>query len=198
METERPTRRTGSVRITGRAARVVEQVLGATAEELSRVGYAALRVEDIAARSGVNKTTIYRRWPTRAELVAAAIRKQKPPIVHGEGMRLRDDLKALSRAFVAFHATPVGRGIVRVMQTELGHPELEPVVRALRTESRAARAELVTRAIERGELPAGTDPLLVADMIFATMLLRLVTYGEPIDDALIDRLVDVVVRGFGG
>jgi AcrR family transcriptional regulator len=35
----------------------------ATAEELSRVGYAAMRVEDVAARSGVHKTTIYRRWP---------------------------------------------------------------------------------------------------------------------------------------
>ena len=55
------TRRTEGVRVKGRAARVVTDVLVATAEELSRVGYSALRVEDVATRSGVNKTTIYRR-----------------------------------------------------------------------------------------------------------------------------------------
>lgn len=194
LESDRATRRTGAVRTSGRAARVVEQVLVATASELSRVGFAALRVDDVAARSGVNKTTIYRRWPTRADLVAAAIRHQKPPIVHGEGS-LRDDLRALAHAFVGFHASPIGRGIVRVMQTEVGHPELEPVVRAIRAESRAARAELVRAAIARGELPPKTDAGLVADMIFATVLLRLVTFDEPVDDALLDRIIDLVMLG---
>lgn len=67
------TRRTGNARTRGRAANVVHRVVSATADELSRVGYAALRVEDVAARSGVHKTTIYRRWPTKTELVAATI-----------------------------------------------------------------------------------------------------------------------------
>src|SRR5688500_15054981 len=67
------TRRTGNARTRGRAAKVVDRVVKATAEELSRVGYAAMRVEDVAARSGVHKTTIYRRWPTKEDLVAATI-----------------------------------------------------------------------------------------------------------------------------
>ena len=74
LEPKPNTRRTEGVRVKGRAARVVSDVLIATAEELTRVGYAAFRVEDVAARSGVNKTTIYRRWPTKPELVTAAVR----------------------------------------------------------------------------------------------------------------------------
>lgn len=48
-------------------------MVSATADELRRAGYTALRVEDVAAPSGVHKTTIYRRWPTKAELLAATI-----------------------------------------------------------------------------------------------------------------------------
>ena len=67
------TRRTEGVLTGGRSARIVDGVLEATAEELSRVGYAALRVDEVAERSGVNKTTIYRRWPTKSDLVRATL-----------------------------------------------------------------------------------------------------------------------------
>ena len=66
-------RRTEGKRVHGRSARVQSAVLRATAEELGRVGFAALRIEDVALRSGVNKTTIYRRWPTKQELVRASL-----------------------------------------------------------------------------------------------------------------------------
>src|SRR5512138_898011 len=64
-------RRTGvrAARVGGRSERVVRDVLAAAAAEMARVGYVALRVEDVAARAGVNKTTVYRRWPTKADLV---------------------------------------------------------------------------------------------------------------------------------
>src|SRR5688572_4371387 len=88
------TRRTAGVRVRGRAADVVERVLTATGEELSRAGYAALRVEDVAARSGVNKTTIYRRWPNKAELVAAALREMTTQPAAIDTGSLRDDLRA--------------------------------------------------------------------------------------------------------
>ena len=67
-------RRTVGARTGGRSERVVRDVLRATIDELARSGYAALRVDDVAARAGVNKTTVYRRWPTKTDLVAAAIR----------------------------------------------------------------------------------------------------------------------------
>ena len=68
-------------RVGGRSARVVSAVLRMTLEVLGQEGYAGLRVEDVAARAGVNKTTIYRRWPTRADLVVAALTSLATPPV---------------------------------------------------------------------------------------------------------------------
>src|SRR5262245_26513815 len=68
-------RKTAGVQKSGRASRVVRDVLQATREELDRAGYAELSVESVAALAGVNKTTIYRRWPTKSELVVAAIKE---------------------------------------------------------------------------------------------------------------------------
>src|SRR5882757_10372604 len=105
------TRRTEGVRVKGRAARVVSDVLIATAEELSRVGYSSLRVEDVAARSGVNKTTIYRRWPTKPELVGAAVMSIKVPIEFAHTEDLQRDLVDGFVSGLARSATPTMRGL---------------------------------------------------------------------------------------
>lgn len=188
------TRRTEGVRPSGRAARVVEEVLRRTAEQLTRVGYAALRVEDVAALSGVNKTTIYRRWPTRAELVAAALRRAKAAESIDTGS-LEGDVLAWLRATRAFATSVLGAGIIRVIQSERDDPELGPIARRMREEHRALRRQVVRRAIARGELPKGTSADLVADLIFAPTMTRLVNYGEPVSDAYVRRLLEVVIRG---
>src|SRR5689334_5086908 len=86
-------RRTGRhhARVGGRSERVVRDVLTAAVAELARVGYVALRVEDVAAGAGVNKTTVYRRWPTKAALVTAALRTTDEPELPETGA-LRQDL----------------------------------------------------------------------------------------------------------
>src|SRR5579871_6243993 len=68
-----PRRATAGVRSGGRSARIVAAVLDAAIDALSRASYAAVSIEDVAAAAGVNKTTVYRRWPTRAALVGAAL-----------------------------------------------------------------------------------------------------------------------------
>ncbi len=180
----------------GRAARVVESVLRATAEELSRSGYASLRVEEVASIAGVNKTTIYRRWPTKADLVAAALRFAKPPLSVETGA-LRTDILAWLRDALAFASTPLGRGIIRVIQAERGHPELAKISRTLRREQRAARLGLVERAIERGELPHGTDPEVFTDLCFLPVTTRCIAYGERLAPNYIERTLDIVLRGVG-
>lgn len=197
MSTSKPpkTRRTGGTQAGGRAARVVEGVLRAAAIELGRVGYASLRVEDVAERSGVNKTTIYRRWPTKPALVAGAIRHVKPSTGPPDTGSLRDDFVASLRATVAFARSALGRGLIRTLQSEGTHPELSPIVRALRREHAARRLGLVARAVARGELPASVDATLVADAIFAPVLARVVHRGEKVDDAFLVALVDLVLAG---
>src|SRR6476620_6709836 len=78
----------------GRSARVVSTVLRTTLEVLGHQGYAGLRVDEIAERAGVNKTTIYRRWPTRAHLVIAALTNLATPPVAVETGHLESDLQA--------------------------------------------------------------------------------------------------------
>jgi AcrR family transcriptional regulator len=194
-ETKPRTRRTEGVRVKGRAARVVTDVLIATAEELSRVGYAALRVEDVALRSGVNKTTIYRRWPTKPELVGAALRAVwEPPDVPDTGGLRGDFVASLSRT-AAFAMSPIGKGLTHVIQLERAHPEVEPITRSLREEYRRLREQLVDRAIERGELARGTDSRFVTDLISAPIFSRLFTEGESVDATFIESVVDVVLTG---
>jgi AcrR family transcriptional regulator len=172
-ESKTNTRRTEGVRVKGRAARVVSDVLIATAEELSRVGYGALRVEDVATRSGVNKTTIYRRWPTKPELVGAALRAVwQSPEVPDTGSLRSDFVTSLTKT-ATFAMSPIGRGLTRVIQVERAHPELEPIARALREDLRSLRELLVQRAIDRKELPPHTDSRFLHDMMTAPIFWKL-------------------------
>ncbi|HEY2734941.1 MAG TPA: TetR/AcrR family transcriptional regulator, partial [Polyangiales bacterium] len=125
----RPPRRTLGARVGGRSADVVERVLDAAAEELGRVGFAALRIDDVAARSGVNKTTIYRRWPAKAELLAAVLDHEHQPLAMPDTGSLREDLRAALRDLRTRLYTARERGIVRMLQAELAHPDVAPLVR---------------------------------------------------------------------
>src|SRR3712207_1543584 len=78
---EEPQPRVGERRPGGRSARVRAAVLSATIDALVDVGYDGLSVEDVARRAGVHKTTVYRRWPTRAALVAEATRERSQQVI---------------------------------------------------------------------------------------------------------------------
>src|SRR5438105_12835542 len=111
-------RRTGErhARTGGRSARVVASILAATVAELARSGYASFRIDEVAARAGVNKTTIYRRWPTKAELVRAALMASDDPGPPPSTGAVRSDLLALLRATIArIESSPEKLGILRMM-----------------------------------------------------------------------------------
>ena len=189
------TRRTEGVRTHGRSAKVVAKVLNATAVELGRSGYAALRIEEVAERCGVNKTTIYRRWPTKAELVQAALRSLAQPQTGADTGSLRSDLLAHFEPLCAKMRSTVGRGVVRTLQTEHMHPELEPLVRQLRAEQAAARCQLFERAIARGELPQGVNVELLAELAAAPVGARIMRRGAELDPAFIAAAIEVVIAG---
>jgi AcrR family transcriptional regulator len=188
-------RRTEGVRRGGRSARVVESVLRATVEELGTVGYTALRVEDVASRSGVNKTSIYRRWPSKVELVAAALQNHARNHEEPDTGSLREDLLEMGRGMARKIETPLGRGLIRMLQMERGQPDLDSVIGSLRTENICARAGVIERAIARGELPADTDPKLVAELVGSPISSRLLHTGLPVDEPFIVAVIDMVLAG---
>lgn len=196
MILEQPkTRRTEGVHVAGRAARVVENVLRATVEELATKGYGGLRVEDVAKRSGVNKTTIYRRWPTKPDLVIAGLREAFHVETWPDTGNLRGDVAAMVADATAFAASPIGRGLVRLIQFERATPEVDRITRTVRAQTMQARAKVVQRAIDRGELPVGTSAELVSSLLFAPILTRVINFGETVDDRFVQGVVDVVLAG---
>jgi len=191
----RPSRRTENVRVQGRSARVVDAILQAVAEELGLHGYADLRIEDVATRSGVNKTTIYRRWPQKSELVLAAVERLSPDPVSADTGALRSDLLAFLQLMRAGVQTPVGRGIVRMLQAEKAHPEVSGMLRRIRVRHTEVRRLVFERARLRGEIPSGSDTVLLAELAFSPLITRLVHLGLEADDHFLRVLTDMIVAG---
>lgn len=191
----RPSRRTENVRVQGRSARVVDAILLAVAEQLGLTGYADLRIEDVAVRSGVNKTTIYRRWPQKSDLVIAAVERLAPDPVVADTGSLRGDLLAFLERMRAGVETPVGRGIVRMIQAEKAHPEVSGMLRRFRARHLEARRVVFDRARERGEIPRESDSALLAELAFSPIITRIVHVGLEADDDFLRAITDTIVAG---
>jgi AcrR family transcriptional regulator len=185
-----PQSRTG-----GRSARVVSDVLRTALEILGEQGYAGLRVEDVAVRAGVNKTTIYRRWPTRADLVISALTTLSGPPLAIETGRLEADLHATFMTATTLRSTAVGRGVVRALIAERGHPEVDRVVSVIRERHRAPARTVLEHARRRGDLPKRVDIELVLDILTGTIHGRLRDCPRPLDEQWVRRVVRLVLAG---
>jgi AcrR family transcriptional regulator len=173
---------------------VVADVLRATIVELGRAGYAALRIDEIAAQAGVNKTTIYRRWPTKAALVEAALRAgRQPPNVPDTGS-IEGDLGVLAAEMAERASSPEKRSVTRVFHAELEHPEVAAIANTLRREAQAPWLAVLDRAVARGQLPAGTDPSMVVDLIWGAVLTRL-RMNQAVERGWLDSVLRIVLRG---
>lgn len=134
-------------------------MLDAALTELARSGYSAFRMEAVAEAAGVNKTTVYRRWPARPQLIAAIVERLQAPLraqALPDTGRLEDDLvdAFTHRARVA--RTVEGRAWSRLL-AERQHPELAPLLKSAITGRGGEWKAMVTRAIARRELPKDTD-----------------------------------------
>ena len=119
-----PTPRPGEQRPGGRTAKVRTAVLQATVAALAEDGYEALNVEDVARRAGVHKTTVYRRWPTKTELIADAMcaRSNERVEVPDTGT-LAGDLQVLARAIVADIGSDDGSSLIKNLLRDHRHLE---------------------------------------------------------------------------
>jgi AcrR family transcriptional regulator len=173
---------TASARPGGRTARVRAVVLEATVAELIEHGYAGLTVEGVAARAGVNRTTLYRRWGGRDALIVDAVEafaaaEAKVP----DSGDIEQDLRLWARSILATLTGPVSGALVRAVFGGAGD---SPQVHQLRHRFWLIRSALVMpmvhRAIERGQLPAGTAGDEVIRHVGAPLYYRLLVLGEPL------------------
>jgi AcrR family transcriptional regulator len=177
-----------------RDANVEPAVQGATLALLAEVGYDRLSIEAVAARAGVAKTTVYRRWPGKPELVLDAMRGNDPlPGVPDDCGCLRDDLLALMhRVVLGMYENADPRVVAAIMHAMRSHRTLAAFVNErLAGVMRSHSAIIVERAIARGELTAAARSLeLFGDIGPAILVARLVVLGEPVDEPFRVRLVD--------
>lgn len=189
----------GERRPGGRAARVRASVLDATIELLSDVGYERLTIEAIASRAGVHKTTVYRRWPTKAELVLDATRTiSERGIPIPDTRTLRGDLRALARDVVAtIGSESGGRRSLSLVAAAASTPELAAAMHRFWAERLIATRPIVERAIARGELPAAADANTIIEALIGPLWIRLLLTGETIDESVADRVADLVAAAAG-
>lgn len=174
---------------------MVRRALDAALVELARTGYAGFRMEAVASRAGVNKTTIYRRWPSRAALIAAVVSRMRTPLrespLPDTGQLESDLVDAFTRRFT-FGRKREGRAWARLLE-ERHHPEVEAIIGDAVDERRDEWRSMVTRAIDRGDLPRGTDAPLLLDFVRAIVDSR--ASSRRLDAAWLRTAVRTVVAG---
>ena len=166
----------------GRSARIRKAVLEATLESLLNEGYASLSHRTVAKRAGVDPATVYRRWPTRPRLAVDALLDVAHATVPvpDTGDVAKDMRKFLDSVVAALADEKLVR-LFRALSAAGSEAEgdLRSTVREFWDTRFADAGEIVTRAIDRGELPASADPHDVIEQLIAPAYFRALVSGEP-------------------
>jgi AcrR family transcriptional regulator len=174
-------------------------VLQATLEELAEGDYRSFSLEAVARRAGVNKTTVYRRWGTREKLILEAMLErgsERVPIP--DTGSLEGDLFKYGKAIADSATAPDVQAIVRAVAS-IGDPDsliVDASRRFWQTRFEMA-AQMVERAVDRGEIPAGTDAHLVVQSIIAPIYFRLLMSREKLGARYVKGLARLAARGAG-
>jgi AcrR family transcriptional regulator len=181
-----------------RSDRAHRAILDAARAELVEHGFSRLRLEHVAARAGVGKATIYRRWPSKEALAQDLLAELAAPhIAVADAGDTRSELRScVATAMHAVADTPFG-AVIRALLSQiatnpdLGDPFRATVVRARRDEV----ARVVARGIARGDLRADADADVATELLVGPVYFRLMFGGE-LSDAFADRIADTVFRGY--
>jgi AcrR family transcriptional regulator len=160
---------------------------------LTEQRYEAIELPEIARRAGVHPTTVYRRWGTKAELVGEALLERAATLSPTPDTgALRTDLERLLVDGAALVHTPPVRALFEVLLADSGDGSSD--VGAARDRFWAAHLKeargIVDRALARSELPAGTDPAALIDLVIGPALLRLLMMGQDLGPTEASSIVD--------
>jgi AcrR family transcriptional regulator len=173
-----------------RDPRLDAAVVAATLQLLAEEGYAQLTVERIAARAGVGKASLYRRWPDKVSIVLEAVsRNPERPSAPDTGS-LRSDALTYLRTLVRYRTLHFD-AISAISGEAFCNERFGDAFRAGMSEPIiAGMREILERAVERGELPPGTDVAILSSVPPALLLAQRLVAGQHPDDAFAERIVD--------
>lgn len=166
-------------------------ILEAVLDELGEVGYGALTIEGVAARAGVGKSTIYRHWSGKLELVEDAYRTLKVPVEVPEAGTLRERVIAVVEQVACMVQDSQYSSCMPALLEAAEHdPQVRDLHRRFSAERRALLIDLLRAAVKDGELPADTDPEILGDALVGPILIRRLMLYEPLDPTMVPTLVD--------
>jgi AcrR family transcriptional regulator len=173
-----------------------EGVLDATLEQLASLGYARMTIDAVAADAGVDKPSIYRRWPSKADLATAALLRlqagEPPPVTRSP----RRDLVTLLTTFGRQLLRPNGMTMIGTLLVEEQHtPELIALFRERIVKRRRAMvSEVLERALAAGQLRRGADLDATVNLLIGSFYARYLS-GEKVPSDWAERVVKTVWEG---
>jgi AcrR family transcriptional regulator len=173
--------------------RILEQVVALMGSR----GYAGLTLDELAVRSGVAKSTILRRWPSKAAVAAAGVERLALQSVDvPDSGSLHGDLLALLHGARDTFARGRGQFVARLLREAGHHPEITDLLDAILHTRRQAYRRVLARAVARGELDPSVDQELFIDMLIGPLWTRLLITRDPVTREYVDANVQIVLAAF--
>jgi AcrR family transcriptional regulator len=180
-----------------RSQEAEEAILDATAHLLAELGYGAVTTDKIAARARVSKSTIYRRWPSKEHLAIAALGRSEPLKVAGKGNAQDELVEALAQFAGLVRGTPLAGLLLTLLGERVHNPALAAELDRVIEQRRWPVKAIVQRAVERKELPAGTDIEMAVDAVIGPVIVRLFFLPGDVGRKAIRQSVAIALRGLG-
>lgn len=188
-----PSRRPGRPR----SARADHAILDAALELLLQQGFEGMSIEEVAELAGVGKATIYRRWPSKDDLVIAAVCCMDEDIEIPDTGSLHGDLSAMLDA-KRVKADMMWPAMARIIGEAVSNPHfMEVYWNTVIKPRRAVGARVIERAKARGEIRADVDSELIIDMLAGFIIYRMMVVRDHFErpSELADQIVDTLFRG---
>lgn len=181
-----------------RSEKTHRAILDAARAELIEEGFTRFRLEHVAARAGVGKATIYRRWPSKEALAGELLAELAAPhiAVVDSGDTRAELASCTDNALRAIRDTTFGP-VVRALLSQIAiNPRLGDPFRATVVQARRAEiARVVQRGIARGDLRPDADLEIATELLVGPVYFRLVFGGE-LDDSLVVQVADAFMEAF--
>ena len=187
-----------------RGAALEDAILAAAYTELSTVGYRAFSVEGVAARARTGKASIYRRWPTKQELVLDALLEALPApsecgididlAVVGDSVTTVALLRRIAVTIAGVLNSPAGDAMRAIKCEAFSDPELARTVdERFQAPRRAALVQILQRGVARGEVRPEAATPMIADVLPAVIAHRVILMREPVTEADISAIIDAIL-----
>ncbi|MCL4552690.1 MAG: TetR/AcrR family transcriptional regulator [Candidatus Marsarchaeota archaeon] len=179
---------------------IADAILLATLELLAENGYRGTSLDAVAERAGVGKPTVYRRWPSKQDLVVAALERyadiEAAPYSGNARERVAQFMEEWWLLAVHPDKTTVTRVLASILSDVQRYPELrEAIHRGLLSSRHTQMHRLLQSGIDSGELQPDLDVDLVVDLLFSPLLVRRLVSGGPMSPNAARKIVDIIFDG---